>query len=274
MEQGTNNSKLSLFIAEFGGTAIFFVGIFFTSLYQTDDLTTAIGVGGGLFIAIMTFGKETGGHFNPAVSTGYYFFFVRDKAKYLKNYFILILAQILGGLFAGLLLYVCSNKEPTLLPNENNILGSVLDEIIFTFVFLLVIFCVKNKYTASTKDGVLGGLTVAMTLGFCVIYGGKISGGCYNPAVGLALNIWAALVNTNAEYLKYLYLYILSPLAGGIISGAVVKLYLNKRILEALVEDLEAMKKSGDVFTMKNEEDGGSVMEDGGSQIKTPLAKN
>lgn len=251
MEQGTNNSKRSLFLAEFLGTTVFLVSIFFTVFFQKDQLAIAFGVGGGLFIAIMTFGKETGGHFNPAVSTGYYLFFVRDKKRYLNNFLILVSAQFLGGLFAGLILYATSADIPTLLPDENHILGSVLDEIIFTFIFLLVIYCVKSRYTTPTKDGVLGALTVSMTLSFTVIYGGKISGACYNPAVGLALNLWAAWTNKNTEYLQYLYLYIFCPLFGGILSGAVVKFYLNKRILDALKED-ENVKKSADVFYMKN----------------------
>ena len=253
MEQGTNNSKLSLFIAEFGGTTIFLVAIFFTAFYQANDaLATAFGVGGGLFVAIMIFGKETGGHFNPAVTTGYYLFFVRDKKRYLKNFFILIFAQFLGGLFAGLLLFATSADLPLLLPDKNNVLGSVLDEIIFTFIFLLVIFCVKSRYTAPTKDGVLGALTVSMTLSFTVLYGGKISGACYNPAVGLALNLWAAWTHKDAEYLQYLYLYVFCPLFGGILSGASVKFYLNKRILNALKEESETVKKSADVYYMKN----------------------
>ena len=253
MEQGTNNSKLSLFIAEFAGTAVFFVGIFFTCLYQTDALATAFGVGGGLFIAIMTFGKETGGHFNPAVTSGYYFFLVRGRRHYIKNYLIMILAQILGGLFAGLLLFLCSDKEPTLLPDKDNLAGSIMVEIIFTFIFLLVIYCVKSRYTAPTKDGVLGALTVSMTLSFTLLYGGKISGGCYNPAVGIALNIWAALTNDSAKYLEYLYLYVLAPLAGGLLSGAVVKFYLNKQILNALKEE-DCVKKSqeSDEFVINN----------------------
>ena len=259
MEQGTNNSKLSLFIAEFAGTAIFFIGILFTTFFQTDCLTTAFGVGGGLFIAIMTFGKETGGHFNPAVSTGYFFFLVREKKRYLKNYLILIFAQFLGGLFAGLLLFIATDDEPTLLPKEDNVLGSILTEILFTFIFLLVIYCVKSRYTTPTKDGVLGALTVSMTLGFTVIYGGSISGGCYNPAVGVALNIWAALCRNNVTYLRYLYLYILCPLLGGFLSGAAVKFYLNKRILNALKEEDNVKSSNDDVYYMKNVDEASSV---------------
>lgn len=256
MEQGTNNSKRSLFVAEFGGTAVFLIAIFFTAFFQTDPLTTAIGVGGGLFIAIMTFGKETGGHFNPAVSTGYFLFFVNDKKRYLNNFLILVTAQFLGGLFSGLVLFATSAKIPTLLPDEAHIAGSILDEIIFTFIFLLVIYCVKSRYAAATKDGVLGALTVSMTLSFTVLYGGKISGACYNPAVGLALNLWAAWTNKDAEYLQYLYLYIFCPLLGGILSGATVKFYLNKRILDALKED--EVKKSADVYYMENIDEAGT----------------
>ena len=142
------------------------------------------------------------------------------------------------------------NLQPD--PDESNIAGSVLDEILFTFIFLLVIFCVKSRYTAPTKDGVLGALTVSMTLTFTVIYGGSISGACYNPSVGLALNLWAAWTHKEAEYLKYLYLYILCPLLGGQLSGLAVRFYLNKKILNALKEDAEAAKKSGDVYYMKD----------------------
>ena len=124
MEAGTNQHKIGLFIAEASGTAVFLTAIFFSALYQTDQLTIAVGIGGGLFIAITCFGKETGGHFNPAVSTGYFMCIVRHKKKYLGNFIILILAQILGGLFAGLILYFTSNKMiPVLMPDKNNISG-------------------------------------------------------------------------------------------------------------------------------------------------------
>lgn len=244
MEVGTNQNKLALFGAEAGGTCIFFVGIFFTALYQTNALATAFGVGGGLFLAIMIFGKETGGHFNPAVSTGYYCFLVKDKSKYLSNYLILVAAQIVGGLFAGLLLYFCaSGRSPSLLPDETNLVGAVIDEILFTFVFLLVIYTVKSRHTAHTKDGVLGAMTVSMTLSFAVIYGGKISGGCYNPAVGIALNIWASLTNKSTVYMEYLHLYILAPIAGGLISGLVTKLFLNKQIMNPLTLEAEIIER-------------------------------
>lgn len=236
MEPGTNQNRGALFIAEASGTAIFLTAIFFTAVFHQNNLTVAIGVGGGLFIAITAFGKETGGHFNPAVSTGYFLCIVKEKKKFLPNYILMLCAQIIGGLFAGLILFIVYDEvEPILLPDRNNISGAVLDEILFTFVFLLVIYCVKSRHVAHTHDGMLGALTVSMTLSLTVIYGGKLSGACYNPAVGIAINLWSASVNRDTYYAEYLYIYVFCPLLGGILSGLVVKYFLDIRIKDYLV---------------------------------------
>lgn len=72
MEAGTiQNNKINLFLAEFLGSLFFISAVFFTALFHEGDaLATSAGVGIGLFIAITAFGKYTGGHFNPAVTTG------------------------------------------------------------------------------------------------------------------------------------------------------------------------------------------------------------
>lgn len=236
MEPGTNQHRLGLFIAEASGTAVFLTAIFFTAIFHKSTLTVAVGVGGGLFIAITAFGKETGGHFNPAVSTGYFLCILKDRRKYLGNYIILLVAQIIGGMFAGLLLFIISDHvEPVLLPDRNNIKGAVIDEIIFTFIFLLVIYCVKSRNVSQTNDGMLGALTVSLTLSLTVVYGGKLSGACYNPAVGIAINLWSAFVNADTYYAEYLYIYIFCPLLGGILSGLVVKYFLDLKIKDVLV---------------------------------------
>lgn len=236
MEPGTNQHRLGLFIAEASGTAIFLTAIFFTAIFHSNNLTVAIGVGGGLFIAITAFGKETGGHFNPAVSTGYFLCILKERRKYLGNFIILLVAQVFGGLFAGLILFIVSDHvEPVLLPDRNNVKGAVIDEILFTFIFLLVIYCVKSRNVSQTNDGMLGALTVSMTLSLTVVYGGKLSGACYNPAVGIAINLWSAFVNADTYYAEYLYIYIFCPILGGILSGLVVKYFLDLKIRNMLM---------------------------------------
>lgn len=228
MEQGTNTeNRLSLLLSETFGTTIFIACIFYTALYQTNPLAIGLGVGGGLFIAITIFGKETGGHFNPAVSIGYYIFLAENKTEKALNFLILIFGQVFGAFFSGLILYFAADKnEPVLKPDEENLLGSFMDEIFFTFLFLSVIYTVKSPNLAMTKDDSLKVLTVCITLMLCVLYGGQISGACYNPAVAIAMNFWAAFTNKDQNYIKYVSYYIFAPIIGGLMAGFLNKFFL------------------------------------------------
>ena len=112
-----------------------------------------------------------------------------------------MLAQFLEGLFAGLLLYICSADLPTLLPHKNNF-SSYKDEIIFTFIFELVIYCVKSKYIALTKDGLTSFNDLEL---YCDLWWFNKRRMLCNPAVGFALNRRASLTHSDAEYLEYLF---------------------------------------------------------------------
>lgn len=228
MEFGTNQNKFSLLFAETFGTAVFISCIFYTALYQSNPLAIALGVGGGLFIAIAIFGRETGGHFNPAVSIGYYAFIADNKLEKTVNFIILLAGQVFGGLIAGALLYFTANEsEPVLKPDEDNLLGSFLDEIWFTFLFLSVIYCVKSRALAMSNDGAIGAATVCVTLALCVLYGGQISGACYNPAVGIAMNFWATFAKKDRRYIKYVSYYIMAPIIGGLLAGFLNRFFLS-----------------------------------------------
>ena len=228
MEAGTHsNNRISLLLSETLGTAIFISCIFYTALYQTNPIAIALGVGGGLFIAMTIFGKETGGHFNPAVSIAYYLFIAENKLEKSVNFVILLIAQVLGGFLAGLILYFTANKnEPLLKPDEENFIGSFMDEIFFTFLFISVIFCVKSSVLSQTKDNTLKSLTVAFTLMLCVLFGGQISGACYNPAVGISVNFWASIAEKDKKYIKYMSYYIMAPIIGGLLAGFFNRFFL------------------------------------------------
>ena len=118
-------------------------------------------------------------------------------------------------------------SEPVLKPDEDNLLGSFIDEIFFTFIFVSVIYCVKNDKLAQTKISTLKALTISFTLTLCVLYGGQISGACYNPAVGIAVNFWAAFAHRDKRYMKYVSYYIMAPVIGALLAGFLNKFYLN-----------------------------------------------
>lgn len=230
MEVGTiQNNKANLFLAEFLGSLFFISAIFYTALFHgKEPLTTAVGVGIGLFIAITAFGKYTGGHFNPAVSTGYFFFIQSEKLAHSYTYLTLLAGQFLGGIGAGLLLFIVTGFDnPVLQPKEDNVLGAFIDEVFFSFMFMTIIYCIKSSKHNFTHDSMLGGLTVGITLSGCVLYGGQVSGACYNPAVGFALNFWATLARADTSYMRYLFIYILGPVIGSLIAGFLVRFYID-----------------------------------------------
>lgn len=246
METGTSTNKISLLLSETLGTTVFLSCIFYTALYQTNPVAIALGVGGGLFIAITIFGKSTGGHFNPAVSIAYFLFLAENKMQKLLNCAVLLVGQLFGSIFSGLLLYFAANQdEPVLKPDETNLLGSFLDEIFFTFLFLSVIFTVKTEGLAMTRDDTLKVATVCATLSLCVLYGGQISGACYNPAVGIAMNFWASFTNKDRKYVKYVTYYIFAPIIGGLLAGFLNCFYLNvSKLFAEKPEDPEKQGKS------------------------------
>jgi len=66
----------------------------------------------------------------------------------------------------------------------------IVNEAILTAVFVSVILMVKGGKTTPTTDGVAGPLAIVLTLLACIQTGGKL-GGCFNPAVGLAVSTFS-----------------------------------------------------------------------------------
>lgn len=80
----------------------------------------------------------------------------------------------------------------------------------------------------------LGALCVSSALTLTVLYGGQISGACYNPAVGIAINLWSALTKWDGLYLEYVYIYLIAPLVGGSLAGLLVNKVLDQKIKHSL----------------------------------------
>ena len=63
-----------------------------------------------------------------------------------------------------------------------------LIEMFFTILFVGVILHTKYGKTAPTSDGVIGTLTVVMTLYGLISMVGSDSGGCFNPTIGITVS--------------------------------------------------------------------------------------
>ena len=179
----------------------------------------AAGFGLGLALMIFAFGHISGGHFNPAVSLG---LAVGRKFPWVEllPYWA---AQLVGGLIAAGVIRIVfpSTTGKTVVsdaivnaPGAGVSSGvAVVLEIIATFLFLLVILTVATDARAPW-NGVLAPVAIGMFIFTAATVVGPISGGSFNPARSLAPAIVAGQWGD-------VWIYIVGPLIGGAIAGAV-----------------------------------------------------
>jgi MIP family channel proteins len=218
--------------AEFLGTfALVFFGV--GAICADRFLQTSGGIGllgialaSGLAMAIMvsSLSHISGGHFNPAITIG---FWVTKRIGTLDA-FLYWAAQLLGGIAAAFLLRPIIPEEtwhavalgtPSLL-RDFPALSAMILEAVASFFLVLVFFAtaVDDRGTFRAIAGF--GIGLIMTLGILVI--GPFTGAAMNPArafgPALAAHHW-----TNQG------VYWIGPLAGGFLAGLLYNsLYLKK----------------------------------------------
>ena len=178
----------------------------------------------GLTVVTMAYavGHISGGHFNPAVSFGLWAG-KRFSGKELLPY---IVAQVLGAIFAGLVLYlIASGKEGFSVANgfgangygEHSIGGytlmsALIAEVVLTAMFLIVIMGSTDKLAPSG----FAPLAIGLALTLIHLISIPVDQTSVNPArsTGVALFVggWA---------IEQLWLFWIAPIAGGIIGGLV-----------------------------------------------------
>lgn len=206
------------YITEFIGT--FFLVLVITLCVINQQAMAPIAIGGTLMVMVFMGGHISGAHYNPAVSLAA---FLRGAlpASDLIPY---ILVQILGGVAAALLGNFIASGSVAIAPGEDiPIASSILVEFLFTFALALTVLNV------ATAKGTKGNSFYGLAIGFMVMCGafagGSISGGAFNPAVGIGLSVGAFFEGSGGSWVL---LYILAPLAGGALAAYVFKLQGNE----------------------------------------------
>jgi aquaporin Z len=152
-------------------------------------------------VMIFAGGHVSGGHFNPAVTLAVW---LRGKceAKDVVPYWV---AQLAAGLVAALIVIAIFSKPAGAALHPTY--ASLIVEFLFTFALAWVVL------NAATAKGTAGNSFYGLAIGFTVLSGavavGGISGGAFNPAVGLGVFVMG-LAN-----LHQLAVYLVADLLGG-----------------------------------------------------------
>ena len=205
------------FAAEIIGTAalVFFgCGVAITNGFGTGFVGIALAF--GLVIVAMAYsvGSISGGHFNPAISTGA----VLSGRITVVEYLEFLIAQVIGALLGATFLYVIfglghgmgTNSYGAGRPVYLNTGQAFLVETILTFAFVLAFLGV----TAKKKTGAIAGIVIGLSLTLVHLFGLPLTGTSVNPARSLAPALFVG-----GQPLHQLWLFILAPLVGAALAA-------------------------------------------------------
>ena len=220
------------------------------------QVTVLIGIGLGL--AIFVSAHISDAHLNPAVTVA--FAIVRYKVFSWKKIPVYIVAQMLGGFFAAAVMYGFYHSAVSTFEDnlgiERGSNGSERSAMIFgeyfpnpavfgddrsiisvaeaffieawgTMILVFVIFSLTDSHNTTVGSGnnkVVVPILIGLTLAFLISMYGSLTQGGYNPARDFGPRLFAAMAGWGRIAIpgprNGFWLYILGPLVGGPIGGA------------------------------------------------------
>jgi aquaporin Z len=206
---------MTKYLTEFLGTLFLVLTIGLTVLGQSPMAPLAIGA--SLMIMVYMGGHISGGHYNPAVSLAA---MLRGKLPS-SEFGPYVVAQVLGATVASLLVYAILGRTfaPAPAPTAS-VVAALLVEILYTFALCIVVL--NTACHDKTKGNSFYGLAIGFTIVVAAFAGGGISGGAFNPAVGIGPTLVNALIGGGS--FASLWLYVVGPLVGGVLAASVFKL--------------------------------------------------
>ena len=200
------------YLTEFIGT--FFLVLTIGLVVVGESPFAPLAIGSALMIMVYMGGHISGGHYNPAVTLAVA---VRGKLGW-GDVVAYWLSQLLGAFVASFAVAAITGAAFAPAPGVGVSIGSaLLVEFLFTFALALVV-C-NSATTVATAGNSFYGLAIGFTVVVGAFAGGSISGGAFNPAVGVGPIVYSALVGAG-DY-SNLWLYLVGPLAGGLVAALV-----------------------------------------------------
>src|SRR6476646_310656 len=201
------------YLTEFIGTFFLVLTIGLTVIGGTPLAPLAIG--SSLMIMVYMGGHVSGGHYNPAVTLGGY---LRGKMASSAEVVGYMVSQVLGAVVAALAVHAITGKTfaPAPAPDATTTAALVVE---FLYTFALVLVVLNSAASARTQGNSFYGLAIGFTIVVAAFAGGPVSGGAFNPAVGIGPILVQMLLGGGPA--GQLWLYLVGPLLGGAVAAAV-----------------------------------------------------
>ena len=197
-----------------------FIGTFF--LVLTVALTgEPIAIGAVLIALVFMGGYISGANYNPAVTLSLYLNNKIEKALAIRY----IITQLIAGLIAAAVYLAIKGQYFVPAPSPSAGMGpAFLVEVFYTFLLCTVVLHVAA--TEKVKDNHYYGLAIGLTLMAAAFAGGPISGGAFNPAVGVSPLIFD--IKNLSSRLMDVSLYVIGPITGAVLAGLVYQ-FIHKK---------------------------------------------
>jgi aquaporin Z len=197
---------------------------------EVGFLGIALAFGISVLVMVYAIGPISGCHINPAITIA---MLVNGKISS-KDAGVYIICQCIGAIIAAALLLAIMTGLPSYSiaanglgqngygsasPGGFSMMSGLIAEVIFTFIFLLVIFGATSKAAPAGFAGIAIGLSLAIIH----IVGIPITGVSVNPArsIGPALFV-------GGTALSQLWLFIIAPVIGAVLAAFVWKYLLEE----------------------------------------------
>jgi len=189
-----------------------FIGTFF--LVLVAGLTgNPLAIGGVLAVMVYLGGYISGANYNPAVSLALWI----QKKLSSKDFLVYAAVQLVAGLAAAAAVGFLGDTDMVVAPGDGvSFWTAFAAEAIFTFA---LVFTVLNvAFSKKTKDNHYFGLAIGAVVMAGAFAVGKISGGAFNPAVGIGPDLlnWDLVKDWST-----IWLYLFGPLVGGAVASLI-----------------------------------------------------
>lgn len=194
---------------EFAGTFIFLTVI---GLSGAAGPLAPLAIGGGLTAMVYMGGHVSGAHYNPAVTFGLFLRRILGPQTMLAYWVVQVAAGVLAFVFA----HAVSGKIADVHPG-GAWPAALAAEVVLTAALVLVVLNVAA--TKETEGNSFYGLAIGATVAAGAFVVGPVSGGVFNPAVGIGATVSSAILGSGSW--SSLWIYLVGPLTGAAIGAAV-----------------------------------------------------